>query len=118
MRVDEMVTITTKRLERVDLVKVKGRIDHSSAPELDKALRGITGEGRYNLVVDLSDVPYIGSAGLKVLQSAAKTARGALLGGDVRLTGLTPHVKEIFDTIGFTQLFKIYSDSLEAVGSF
>jgi anti-anti-sigma factor len=113
-----MVSITTKRLERVDLVKVQGRIDHSSAPELDKILRGITSEGRHHIVVELSDVTYIGSAGFKVLQATAKITRGALLGGDVRLTGLTPHVKETFDTIGFTQLFKIYSDSLEAVGSF
>ncbi len=110
--------ITTKRLERVDVLRVSGRVDHQTAPELEKALRAILDSGRHNIVVDLTDVSYISSAGLKVLQATAKSARSALLGGDVRLVGLKPNIKEIFDTIGFSQLFKIYDDALDAVGSF
>ena len=109
---------TTKRLERVDLVKVKGRIDHQSAPALEKAMHAIVNEGRHNLVVDLSEVSYISSAGLKVLQSTAKMVRGGLTPGDVRLVGVKPTIKEIFDTIGFTALFKMYNDDVDAVGSF
>jgi anti-anti-sigma factor len=112
------VEITTKRLERVDIIKVNGRVDHQTAPDLEKALRTTIAEGRHNIVVDLTDVPYISSAGLKALQATAKAARGGIVGGDVRLVGLKPNIKEIFDTIGFTQLFKIYDDPLDAVGSF
>jgi anti-sigma B factor antagonist len=112
------VEITTKRLERVDLVKVSGRVDHQTAPDLEKTLRAIIDEGRHRIVVDLSDAAYISSAGLKALQATAKLARGGLAGGDVRLVGLKPNIKEIFDTIGFTQLFKIYDDQVDAVGSF
>ena len=110
--------ISSKRLERVDVVKVSGRVDHQTAPDLEKALRAIVDEGRHNIVVDLTDVSYISSAGLKALQATAKAARGGLIAGDVRLVGLKPNIKEIFDTIGFTQLFKIYNDPLDAVGSF
>src|SRR5207302_8954377 len=110
--------ISSRRLEHVDLVKVGGRIDHQTAPDLEKALRAIVDEGRHNIVVDLSDVSYISSAGLKALQSTAKSARSGLIGGDLRLVGLKPNIREIFDTIGFTQLFKIYDDPLDAVGSF
>lgn len=110
--------ITTKRLERVDIVKVSGRIDHQTAPELEQTLRSIVNEGRHNIIVDLTDVPYISSAGLKALQATAKATRGGIIGGDVRLVGLKSNIKEIFDTIGFTQLFKIYDDPLDAVGSF
>ncbi|MEP7200632.1 MAG: STAS domain-containing protein [Chloroflexota bacterium] len=110
--------ISTKRLERVDIVKVSGRVDHQTAPDLEKTLRGIVHEGRHNIVVDLADVAYISSAGLKALQATAKAARSGLIGGDLRLAGLQPNIKEIFDQIGFTQLFKIYSDQVDAVGSF
>lgn len=110
--------VTTKRLERADLVKVSGRVDHQTAPELEKVLRGLVDEGRHNIIVDLTDVPYISSAGLKALQATAKAARSGIIGGDLRLVGLKPNIKEIFDTIGFTQLFKIYDDLLDAVGSF
>lgn len=110
--------ISTKRLERVDVVKVVGRVDHQTAPDLEKVLRGIISEGRHNIVLDLTDVSYISSAGLKALQATAKGARAGLIAGDVRLAGLKPNIKEIFDTIGFTQLFKIYDEPLDAVGSF
>lgn len=110
--------ITSKRLERVDLVRMSGRIDHSTAPEMERVLQNILKDGRYSIVVDMSGVSYISSAGLKVLQATAKSARNALLGGDLRIAGLTPHVNEIFETIGFNQLFKLYADPLDAVGSF
>ena len=110
--------ISHKQLERVDLLKVTGRVDHQTAPDLEKALRDVINQGRHNIVVDLSDVSYISSAGLKALQSTAKSARSGLIGGDLRLVGLKPNIREIFDTIGFTQLFKIYDDPLDAVGSF
>jgi anti-sigma B factor antagonist len=109
---------STKRLERVDLVRVSGRVDHQTAPNLEKALRAIVDDGRHNIIVDLGDVSYISSAGLKVLQATAKSVRGGLTPGDVRLLGLKPHLKEVFDTIGFTSLFKIYDDAVDAVGSF
>jgi anti-anti-sigma factor len=112
------VEIKTKRLERVDIVTVTGRVDHQTAPDLEKTLRSIIDEGRHRLVVDLSDVSYISSAGLKALQATAKAARGGLAGGDLRLVGLKPNIKEIFDTIGFTQLFKLYDSPVDAVGSY
>jgi len=107
-----------KRLERVDLVRVSRRVDHQTAPNLEKALRAIVDDGRHNIIVDLGDVSYISSAGLKVLQATAKSVRGGLTPGDVRLLSLKPHLKEVFDTIGFTSLFKIYDDAVDAVGSF
>jgi len=112
------VDISHRQLERVDVVKVSGRVDHQTAPDLERALRDIVSQGRHNIVLDLSDVPYISSAGLKALQATAKSARSGLIGGDLRLVGLKPNIKEIFDTIGFTQLFKIYDDQVDAVGSF
>lgn len=81
--------ITTRRWERVDMVKVIGRVDHQTAPELEKALRSILDEGRHNIVVDMSEISYISSAGLKVLQAMAKAARSGVRPGDVRLVGLS-----------------------------
>ena len=38
--------------------------------------------------------------------------------GDVRIVNLPPRIKEVFDLTGFTSLFQIYDDLVEAVGSF
>jgi anti-anti-sigma factor len=109
--------LSTKRYERVDLVRVSGRVDHQTAPELEKMLQGIIGGGRHNVVVDLSDASYISSAGLKVLQATAKSARG-MMGGDVRLARLPANLKEVFKLTGFDGFFKIYDELVDAVGSF
>jgi anti-anti-sigma factor len=109
---------TTKHLERATLFTITGRVDHSTAPELRQGLMKAIESGHHNLVVDLSSVSYMGTAGLKVLQAAAKTVRATIPAGDVRLAGMPANVKEAFDLVGFTPLFKLYGNAVEAVGSF
>jgi anti-sigma B factor antagonist len=60
----------------------------------------------------------MGTAGLKVLQATAKAVRAAIPAGDVRLARMPTNVKEAFDLVGFTPLFKLYGEVVEAVGSF
>jgi anti-anti-sigma factor len=110
--------IITERHQHAELVKVSGHIDHHSAPELEQSLNAIVKGGQHNIVVDLSGVTYISSAGLKTLQATAKSARGGLLGGDLRLAGLQPNIKEIFKLIGFTDIFQIYDHASDALESF
>lgn len=109
--------IQTKHLKRVDLIEVSGRIDGASAPKLDAALKAITDAERFRIVVDLSGVSYIGSAGLRTLVSYLKTCK-RWNRGNLRLTGLASQVTEVFDMAGLVPLFDIYDDAVEAVGSF
>ena len=114
--------ITHKRLNRVDLLTVAGRLDAASAPELKQQIDSLFDQGRYRIVLDLKDLDYIASPGLRVLIEARKRARDRkisdLEGGDIRIANLPPRIKEVFDLTGFTSLFEIYPDTLEAVGSF
>lgn len=85
---------------------VTGRIDNQTWPDFEKALREFalanpTGTN----VVDFAGVPYISSNGLKVLQKV--NGEISRQGGKITLRNLKPNVKEIFDTIGFTNLFTI-----------
>lgn len=79
-------------------------------------------DGRYRIVLDLSRLEYISSPGLRVLIEARKKARDwkitDLEGGDIRIANLPPRIKEVFDLTGFSSLFEIYGDTVEAVGSF
>jgi anti-sigma B factor antagonist len=109
--------VIAKQYKRVDLVEVSGRIDSSSAPQLDQALGKIIHEGRYRIVVDLSETDFMSSAGLRVLISALKQAR-RFNRGDLRLAGLTSKVKKAFQLAGFDELFQIFENSVDAVGSF
>lgn len=109
--------IITKQYKRVDLVEIDGRIDSSTAPQLEDALRKIIKDGRYRIVVDLSETDFMSSAGLRALLSALKQVR-RFNRGDVRLSGLPDRIKKAFDLAGLLEVFKIYDNSVDAVGSF
>lgn len=114
--------ITHKRMNRVDLIQISGRLDAMQAPALKQKIEELFTEGRYRIVLDLSALEYVASPGLRVLIEARKKARDwkitDLEGGDIRLAGLPSRIREVFDLTGFTSLFEIYSNATEAVGSF
>jgi anti-sigma B factor antagonist len=111
------IKISTKEYKRVDLVAVSGRVDSSTAPQLENALQKIIASGRYRIVVDLTGVDFISSAGIRVLLSALKQTR-RFNRGDVRLAGLGTKVKKAFDLAGLLSLFQVFESSVDAVGSF
>jgi anti-anti-sigma factor len=97
------------------VVSPSGRLDSNTSPALDKALGTQLQHGYTWLYVDMSDVEYIASSGLKVLVSAWRRARDS--DGDVILTGLQPRLVEIFEMVGFDMLFQIYPDLNAALGA-
>ncbi len=114
--------ITHRRLNRVDVVGISGRLTAAESPELQEQLNALFTEGRYRILLDFANLEYISSPGLRVLIEARKRAREWKITdfdrGDVRIVNLPPRIKEVFDLTGFTSLFHIYNDMVEAVGSF
>lgn len=111
-----MVEISTESFKRADLITVSGRIDSSNASELDSALSGLTENGRHNIVLDLSGIEYMSSAGLRAIVGSYRECRTH--GGDVRIANPSDRAREVFDLAGLTAIFSIYDDSTSAVGSF
>jgi anti-sigma B factor antagonist len=109
--------ITTTRFKHSDLVKVEGRIDSSTAPKLAEALNAVMDEGRYKIILDMESVSFISSAGLRVLINAQKFCK-RYNRGEVVLTNVPTNIYSALDLAGFTALFKIFDDTLAAVGSF
>lgn len=112
----ESLTINVKNLKRVDLVEVKGRVDSSNASQLDNTFKGLAEQGRHNLVVDLSEVNYMSSAGIRALVSALRENRKH--NGDVYLAQLSTRVEEVLTLAGLETLFQSYPDAATAVGNY
>jgi anti-anti-sigma factor len=91
------------------------RFDAYTANDIEIALRGQIGKGTKKIIVDFSRTEYVASAGLRVLLSAAKSLHSS--GGQIVLFAMKPHVYEVFEMSGFTQIFKIYASQQEAVES-
>ena len=114
--------VAHRRMHRIDVLTISGRLQAPEAAQLQERLNQLFAEGRFRLLLDLKNLEYISSAGLRVLIEARKRAREWKLTdfdrGDVRVVNLPPRIKEVFDLTGFTSLFQIYDDLVEAVGSF
>ncbi len=109
--------IDIRNLKRVSVLTIKGRVDSSNTPELESAFQTLMDNGRFRLVADLSGLEYISSAGLRVLVSTLKACK-RYNRGDLRLSNLPPRIVEVLDMAGMTPLFKIFDDTVGAVGSF
>lgn len=109
--------IITREFKHCDLVEVKGRLDSASAPQLNEKLNEIMENGHYKIVLDMAELSFISSAGLRVLVNTQKSCK-RYNRGEVILTRLPANIKESLDLVGFTMIFKIFDDVISAVGNF
>lgn len=84
-------------------VSVSGRLDTTTAPELEKTL-GSQLEGIESLTLDFGDLAYISSAGLRVLLALQKTMNRQ---GQVVVTHVNDNIMEVFDVTGFVDMLTI-----------
>ena len=83
-------------------IAVSGRVDTVTAPELEAGLK--FGDATC-VVIDLGDVPYMSSAGLRLLLSSHKTMLGK--GGELQIANVQPSVKEVLAITGFSDIFNL-----------
>ncbi len=98
------------------VVRPKGRLDAAGAPQLEQELKQRLAKGESRLIVDLTDISYISSNGLRVLLTALKNARKN--GGALKLCCMNSRLAEIFEMVGFDQVFEIYNTRAEAERAF
>ena len=95
---------------RITTIAPDDRIDAFNAPMLREQLEALAADGANRFVLDLSDVPFIDSAGLSVLVSLLKRSRQA--GGDVKLVWPQAEAsKRIFHLTKFDRVFDMYENA-------
>ncbi len=104
-------------LYSIAIVVVRDRIDAFNAPELRSRLDQLLAEGITRFVLDLSDVPFLDSAGMAVLVNLLKRARSAE--GDVRLVWpKREETQRILRLTKFDRVFKIAETQAAALKGF
>lgn len=106
--------ITEETRDGAVVVSASGRLDSNTAAALEAVLPARI-EANAATVLSLADVPYVSSAGLRVLLIGAKAARAK--GHKLVLAGLSDSVREVFDVSGFTAIFAIEPDVESALAS-
>jgi anti-anti-sigma factor len=85
---------------------------------LEAALQELAGKGHGRIVLDLSGVGEMSSAGLRVIISAAKLLRNERTGGDLRLVAPGERVIQVLELAGLQSVLRVYSHSEPAIASF
>ena len=97
------MTIEIKKNAEATIIEVAGRLDTLTASSLDKAINEDIGEVKH-LVLDLKNLEYISSAGLRVLLGAQKKMQKI---GSMKVTNVCEAVMEVFEMTGFADILAI-----------
>ena len=109
--------ITTVQLKRCTLIRVSGRVDSTVVPELEAALDKLLAANHHKLVLNMAEVTYLSSAGLRALMQVWKECRRHH-GGDLHLAEVRPEVERVLELVGLRPSLTIYATESEAVGAF
>ena len=97
------MTIEIKKTGAEAVIEVSGRLDTSTAPVLEKTIGEDISEST-NLILDMTGLEYISSAGLRVLLSAQKRMQKC---GSMKLRNVCEEVMDVFEMTGFADILAI-----------
>jgi anti-anti-sigma factor len=105
--------ISEQREGNVVVLGPVGRLNNDSSPEFQSRLLGCVGSAGATVLVDLSRVDYVSSAGLRALMTGSKQAKAT--GGRLAVAGLNPVVKEIFTISRFSYVVTVFDTPAQAL---
>lgn len=111
------MTIAIEQEERGEfrVLALSGRLDTETSADLELALQDLQAAGATHFVIDLANIGYVSSAGLRVLLALAKQLDGGR--GVLRLCSLNEAVRQVFDVAGFSRMFAIFPSRDAALGA-
>ena len=104
------MAVKSSRKDGTLIARTGGRIDGANAREFHVALEDAIDESDKNVVLDLADLTYISSAGLRVILMTAKTLQKQK--AKFAICSLAPSIQEVFRISGFDRIIPIH-DSLD-----
>lgn len=116
MRSLEYSVETVGANQNIAVLSLDGYVDSATSLNMDEAIDTILRQGVYHVAVDLTKVGYISSAGWGVFISKIKDIREN--GGGLKIAGMRPDVRDVFDLLGFGHIIEAHETVEEAVGAF
>ncbi|WP_291322870.1 STAS domain-containing protein [Desulfonatronospira sp.] len=104
--------ISSQKMDKALIIIVSGRLDTTTAQDFESTCLDLIGNEK-NIVVDLQEVEYVSSAGLRSILSVGKKVRSD--GGSLIFCNLKGMVREVFEISGFASIFNIYETREQAL---
>ncbi len=111
------MNITEEMKDNISRIYLEGRFDANTCASVEKFIREKIEEGKYCFVLNMENVPFIASAGLRVILVFTKELRHKFK-GDLLISNLQISVKRVFEISGLKNVLKIFDDMETALRSF
>src|SRR5262249_3530029 len=112
----EPMDITERRTGDVVTLSLTGKLDTTSAKTFEAQILSRIAAGDRRFIIDLAQLDYISSSGLRVFLVAAKRLERE--NGKIALCALTQPVRDVFDVAGFSSIFPVHASHDEAMREF
>ena len=109
--------ISVKQYKHCDLLSVQGKVDSYTAPDLTKAIESLNDNGQFKIVLDLTELEYMSSAGFRALLIGQRNCK-RYNRGEIVLASVPKKICDALELTGFTPLFRMFDDVTAAVGNF
>ena len=97
----------------IDILALAGRMDATTTPEFESAARALLAQGKNRVIVDMADLEYISSAGLRGIRGLVKSIKAA--SGRLAFCSLQPMAAEVFRISGFNAMLTVCASREEAL---
>ena len=103
-----MELTTEQRADGIERIILSGRMDSAGADQIEMRFTALTATRPARIVVDMAQVPFLSSIGIRLLLSNAKALK--LRGGRMVIASPQPMVKEVFEIIAMDSLIPVHAD--------
>ncbi|HNX31372.1 MAG TPA: STAS domain-containing protein [Holophaga sp.] len=107
------LSIQVHDVDGIAVVQPEGFVNAHTVRQFESALEELARSGRVTILLDCEHLNYISSAGLGAIMGLIEPIREQE--GDILLCNLQRNVRSIFETLGFTQLYRVFSSREEAL---
>jgi anti-sigma B factor antagonist len=116
IRKERVMKYQTRDEADVKIISCQGRMDANSSPQFKEYLKHLIEQGQTQLIISMDEVEFLDSSGLGALVACLRKAKDKK--GDIKISGLLPEVRSIFDMTRVSRLFDIYPDTPSALKAF
>ena len=107
--------VTAEREGGALAISIDGRVDGSNVLEFESEVRAVIGDDDDAVILDLENLAYISSAGLRAILLTGKTLRGR--NASLMLCSLSEPIRKVFEISGFDKLFAVHASRSDALAS-
>ena len=107
--------VNASQKDGVKVLYINGYINAHTVQDFEKSIQSVLDEKTFRILINCKELEYINSSGLGVLMGVIEEIQEN--DGFLYLSDMNETVFNIFDTLGFTHLFKVFDAEVEALNS-